>query len=690
MKAAQSACQKYMQIGGGETIDPAKRAKLQEAALQYARCMRGQGVDMPDPKLSGNGGLTFQAGPGRQSSRAAARGLGVNPDSPKFKAADKACNHFLGDRRRPRREHGGGEVSVAARVPERRLRRGGRAVLAAARRRASRSSPGCCSRPATATTPSAANDSVPLGAAAVQRRDLVDREDVDGTLGFADARRLAAPAAGTITRLRDEGDTVTRGRSLMSIDAQATAWVLYGTIPMYRDLGPGVVRRPRRPPARAQPEGARLRPGTVDDDWTSATTERGRGLPGRSRPHESGTLRRAEVVVSDGPARVGKHTAEVGDPARAGAPVTALTSTTPVVTAKVDAGLAAEVHRGDACTVTLPDGREVGGRVTSVGTVATAGQNGASPTVELRVALNRGRHGRLDGAPVSVSLETGRTKDALAVPVTALVATAPGGATRSSWPARGGWSRVDARRVRRRLGAGHGRGPRAGHAGGGAAMSLVAARTSPRSTRAACARSTGSASTVDDGELVGVVGPSGSGKSTLLHVMGTLDRPIGGRVSVAGADVADLDDRELAGLRATAIGFVFQQFFLIDGMTRAGERRAGPALQRHAGASSGPPRRARRWSAWGSGTAWTTGPTQLSGGERQRVAIARAVVARPAIVFADEPTGNLDSRSGAEVMALLRELNGEGTTMMIITHDRDLAAALPRRIALRDGRVVAR
>lgn len=319
-------------------------------------------------------------------------------------------------------------MSVAARAGGRGLiaRRGGRAVLTAAGLVGIAVVAWLLLAPGDGHNTSAANDAVPLGAAAVQRRDLVDRQDVDGTLGFSDTTKATAPATGTITRLRDEGDTVTRGRSLMSIDADATAWVLYGTTPMYRDLGPGVsdgrdVRQLER-----NLEALGYDPGTVDDDWTSATTDAVVDFQDDRDLTQSGTIARSQVVISDGPARVGKHSAEVGDTARTGAPVTELTSTTPVVTAKLDAGLAAQVHRGDAVRVTLTDGSEVGGKVTSVGTVATAGQDGDSPTVDLRVTLNQGRHGRLDGAPVSVSLETGRTKDALAVPVTALVATAPG------------------------------------------------------------------------------------------------------------------------------------------------------------------------------------------------------------------------------------------------------------------------
>jgi putative ABC transport system ATP-binding protein len=193
---------------------------------------------------------------------------------------------------------------------------------------------------------------------------------------------------------------------------------------------------------------------------------------------------------------------------------------------------------------------------------------------------------------------------------------------------------------------------------------------------------------VRPGELVAMVGPSGCGKSTLLHVMGTLERPSSGVVRIGGVDAGGLSDRELSRLRARTIGFVFQQFFLAehatvrenvaDGLLYAGVpagdryRRADETLERV-----------------GLSDRATVKPCTLSGGQRQRVAIARAVVGRPAIVLADEPTGNLDSTTGASIIGLIRELNAAGATIVMITHDAGLADQLPRQIRMLDGQVLA-
>jgi putative ABC transport system ATP-binding protein len=188
------------------------------------------------------------------------------------------------------------------------------------------------------------------------------------------------------------------------------------------------------------------------------------------------------------------------------------------------------------------------------------------------------------------------------------------------------------------------------------------------------------------GELVAIVGPSGSGKTTLLHLMGTLDRPTTGHVRIGGVDMARLRDRELAALRATQIGFVFQQFFLAEHQTvldnvADGLLYAGVRLR---------DRRRRALDALalvGLEARPHAQPTQLSGGQRQRVAIARALVGEPAIVLADEPTGNLDQATGHSILALIDELHEQGATIVVITHDQHIAERMPRQIRMLDGHI---
>jgi putative ABC transport system ATP-binding protein len=200
--------------------------------------------------------------------------------------------------------------------------------------------------------------------------------------------------------------------------------------------------------------------------------------------------------------------------------------------------------------------------------------------------------------------------------------------------------------------------------------------------RAVCAASL----RIDEGELVGIVGPSGSGKTTLLNILGTLDRADAGTVRIDGHDVGTMSDRQVSALRAHRIGFVFQQFFLAPGVSALDNVADGllytglPLAERR--------RRAKQTLARVGLAARTHHrPNELSGGEKQRVAVARALVGRPSLLLADEPTGALDSESGAAVLKLLRELGESGTTIVVITHDHDVASMLPRQVHIRDGRI---
>ena len=190
------------------------------------------------------------------------------------------------------------------------------------------------------------------------------------------------------------------------------------------------------------------------------------------------------------------------------------------------------------------------------------------------------------------------------------------------------------------------------------------------------------------GDSVAVVGPSGSGKSTLLHIMGALDRPSGGSVRLDGNDISGMSDKQLSGLRANLIGFVFQDFFLLSGTT-ALENVAQGLLYRGIATKERRERAAVALARVGLEERMDHLPTQLSGGERQRVAIARAILGNPAVVFADEPTGNLDSKTGAGIVDVLLDLNGAGTTVVVITHDREVAGRFGREVSILDGRIAA-
>ncbi len=269
----------------------------------------------------------------------------------------------------------------------------------------------------------AAEPTVPRATATVERRDLVDREDIEGTLGYADAGTLSAGIAGTLTALREPGSTVTRGHSLYAVDGAAAAFLLYGELPAWRDFNSNMTDGDDVRQLERNLRALGYDPGDVNDDWSWKTTEAVEDFQRDRELDDDGTLSRGEVVFRPGAIRIGEAKAEVGDQVSPGRPVTEFSSTDQVVTVALDASRQRVARKGDQVTVTLPSGKTVDGRIEAVGKVATKSEE--ATTIEVTVSLRGG--GNLDQAPVDVGFAVERRKDALAVPVKALLARQGGG-----------------------------------------------------------------------------------------------------------------------------------------------------------------------------------------------------------------------------------------------------------------------
>jgi peptidoglycan hydrolase-like protein with peptidoglycan-binding domain len=260
--------------------------------------------------------------------------------------------------------------------------------------------------------------------AVVERRDLVDRENLSGTLGYADAGTLTASAAGTLTALREPGSVITRGHSLYDLDDEPAGFLLYGSLPAWRDFAPGMTDGEDIRQLERNLRALGHDPGEVDDDWDTDTTAAVKRFQRARDLDDDGTLARGEVVFRPGATRIGEAKASVGDSASPGRPLASLSSTERVVTVALDASRQRLARTGDRVSVELPSGRTVNGRIETVGKVATKQGDNVTIAVTITVA---GRAGDLDQAPVDVGFAVERSRGALAVPVKALLARQGGG-----------------------------------------------------------------------------------------------------------------------------------------------------------------------------------------------------------------------------------------------------------------------
>ena len=567
----------------------------------------------------------------------------------------------------------------------------------------------------------ATDNNSPSSLTTLHRQDLSAQTDVSATLSYAGNTSIVNQAQGTITALPSIGQVIGQDQVLYEVNGEPVV-LIYGSTPAYRTLSEGAYASDVTGPDVAELNADLVTLGYAttaeipagSDEFTWETKEALEKLQAHLGVAQTGTLTLGQAVFLPAAVRVAAVSATLGAAARPGQAVLTATSDSRQVTIALDASQQSEVAVGDKVTITLPNNESDarGGHLRR--------HRGQHPVRGRQPHHHRRSHAKRPGSHrrPSIRLPSRSPSPPAASRTPSSCQSTPcwrcrAAGTPSKWSSgrrpspRSGV--VRALRRRRRPGPGHRiralgrparRGPGAmtplepvldqavGHARATAPVLEVDAVTKTYPSHPPVEALRGVSFTVGQGELVAIVGPSGSGKTTLLHLIGTLDLPTTGTVRLTGLDVADLSDRDLAALRATRIGFVFQQFFLsehqsvldnvADGLLYAGVRQ----VERRE-------RALEALSLVGLDQRPTARPTQLSGGQRQRVAIARALVGQPTVVLADEPTGNLDSATGQSILALFQQLHDHGVTIVVITHDQSVAERMPRRIEMLDGIIVA-